>query len=157
MFASGLHKIALTSTTSSEPPTILTDLAVIEHLVALPTSDQPTIFRLAVTSPSAAFPLHPLISLPGRASVLDAMQVMSINGLSALGVLSGPGSVRGRQNPRRQSSGSSGSSSGALMFRSSSAGRQEFNVSPLVSPSKETMASPFENLGMEGLDLRRHC
>lgn len=128
--------------------------------MALPLSDQPTIFKLPVTSTSAAFPLHPLISLPGTASVLDAMQVMSINGLSALGVLSGPGSVGGRESARRQSSGSSGSSSGALMFRSSSSGRKELSAlqqqsaistSPLVSPSIEMLASPFDQLGMGGL------
>lgn len=36
-------------------------------------------------------PLHPLVSLPATSSVLDAMQVMSLNGLSALGVVTGNG------------------------------------------------------------------
>lgn len=148
LFASGLHKVALTSTsTPTEPPRVITDLSVIEHLASLPASDQPLIFQSPITSPSTAFPLHPLISLPGTASVLDAMQVMSINGLSALGVLSGAGLLRERSD-RRQSSGSSGSSSGGLVFRSSSS--TALSGSPLVSPVQE-MASPFDTMGMGDL------
>lgn len=145
VFASGLHKMALT-TTSTTPPRVLTDLAVIEHLVSLDGSSQPIIFKLPITSSAASFPLHPLISLSGTASVLDAMQVMSMNGLSALGVLSGPGSLRDAKASRRQSSsGSSSSSSGAIMFRSSSSGA--IITSPLVSPAQEMLNSPFDALG----------
>jgi CBS domain-containing protein len=146
LFASGLHRIALSR--PYEDPLVLTDVAVIEHLVSLKHDEQPPLFELAVTAPSAGFPLHPLISLPGTASVLDAMQVMSLNGLSGLGVLSGSGSSA---RARRESSGSSGSGSSSSGYvgwnvhrtMSSSA----LTASPAVSPAADLLANPFDMYG----------
>ncbi|KAK4686626.1 hypothetical protein P7C73_g3496, partial [Tremellales sp. Uapishka_1] len=110
LFASGVHRVAIIPTPSASPA-ILTSSALIEHLLSLPPTIMPSTFNLPVSSCSLNMPLHPLISLPGTASVLDAMQVMSFNGLSALGVLSGSGSSSSRDRVRRESSGSSNSSS----------------------------------------------
>lgn len=152
LFASGLHRIALTR--ADADPLVLADITVIEHLVSLKPAQQPPLFELAVTAPSAGFPLHPLISLPGTASVLDAMQVMSLNGLSGLGVLSGSGSGSSNSSrARRDSSGSSGSSNSGYVgggvgwnpvHRSVSS--SALTASPAVSPAADLlpMPNPFE-------------
>lgn len=64
-----------------DPPTILSDAALLAHLSRKP----PPLFRRQLSD--VDLPLHQLISLPHTATVLDAMQVMSINGLSAIGVV----------------------------------------------------------------------
>lgn len=138
LFASGLHRIAITSSGS---PQILTAAMLLEHLISLPPGLVPPSFSLAITSPALDLPLNPFISLSGTASVLDAMQVMSGQGMSALGVLSGAGSVSSRD--RRESSGSS----------SSSASREPLQPLPLtssptllptLSPGLEVMSSPLD-------------
>ena len=102
---------------------------LLEHLISLPADLIPPVFHLAVTSPSVDLPLHPLISLPGTASVLDAMQVMSAQGMSALGVLSGSGNAGGRS-----SRGSSGSSSGSGQMQLSQPSQSDLSSSPLLMP-----------------------
>lgn len=74
---------------SSNPPRILSDALLLAYLVRRP----PTLFRKALQEINV--PLHPLVSLPASSSVLDAMQVMSLNGLSALGVVTGTGEREG--------------------------------------------------------------
>jgi len=141
LFASGIHRIAITSLDSA--PLILTDAMLLEHLISLPPDLIPTNFNLAVTSSTLNLPLHPLISLPGTASVLDAMQVMSAQGLSALGVLSGSGS-----GSNRSSSSSSGSTSGSGVS-SKSPSEGHFSSSPLLmptlSPGLDVTAPPLDN------------
>lgn len=144
LFASGVHRIAVSArpdpsgSASPQPPRILTDLALLEHLVSLPAAAQPTILTLPVSSPAITFPLHPLVSLPGTASVLDAMQVMSLNGLSALGVLSGSGSARSR----RESSGSSASSTGSFVARRDSTSHLPVTSSPMLMPLSPSVEAP---------------
>ncbi|KAL1409685.1 hypothetical protein Q8F55_003681 [Vanrija albida] len=77
LFASGVHRVVITS----NPPTILGSSALLEYLTKQP----PPLLRLPLSE--VDLPLHPLVSLPTTASVLDAMQVMSLNGMSALGVI----------------------------------------------------------------------
>lgn len=103
LLASGLHRVAIAD--EGERPRVLDDTMILEHLV---TSTTPVMLNLAVSASELHLPLHPLISLPGTATVLDAMQVMSVHGLAALGVLSGPGSVSSRRDST--SSASSGNS-----------------------------------------------
>lgn len=57
--------------------------ALLAHLTRL----RPPLFQLCLAD--IDFPLHRLVSLPVNASVMDAMQVMSLNGLGALGVVTG--------------------------------------------------------------------
>lgn len=147
LFASGLHRVAISS--ASGPPRVLNDLTILEHLLALPAGKQPELLSKSAADPSLGMAMHPLISLPGTASILDAMQVLSLNGLSAIGVLSGPGSVRGRSG----SSGSSGSSNGSFS-RSGTSDRLSSFVSAggiagsprimAVSPSAE-IVSPLDS------------
>ncbi|KAL7424002.1 hypothetical protein Q5752_001587 [Cryptotrichosporon argae] len=105
LFSSGLHRVAILTS----PPTVLTSSALLTHLLALPPARTPALLSRSISASS--IPLHPLISLPGTASVLDAMQVMSLSGLNAVGVLSGPGGSRHRRgsSASRSSTGSSGS------------------------------------------------
>lgn len=62
---------------------ILTATALLAYLTRKP----PPMFRFPLSE--VDLPLHQLVSLPQTASVLDAMQVMSLNGLNALGVVTG--------------------------------------------------------------------
>lgn len=68
---------------SSEPPAILTATALLAYLTRKP----PPMLRMPLSE--VDLPLHQLVSLPANASVLDAMQVMSLSGLNALGVVTG--------------------------------------------------------------------
>ncbi|TXT06072.1 hypothetical protein VHUM_03545 [Vanrija humicola] len=77
LFASGVHRVVITS----DPPTILGSSGLLEYLTRQP----PSLLRLSLSE--VDLPLHPLVSLPATASVLDAMQVMSLNGMGALGVI----------------------------------------------------------------------
>lgn len=95
---------------------------VLEHLATLPCP--PAYFQRTFLSPSLNLPFHPLVSLSGSASVLDAMQVMSINGLSALGVLS-HGSSSSPFHHRRGGSASSGSSGSASTSINISIGKNQ--------------------------------
>lgn len=79
LFASGVHRVVITS----DPPRVLEASALLAYLTRKP----PPLFRLCFSE--VDLPLHPLVSLPSSASILDAMQVMSLNGLSALGVVTG--------------------------------------------------------------------
>jgi CBS domain-containing protein len=79
LFASGIHRVVI----SGETPQILTSTALLAHLTRKP----PPIFRMPLSE--VDLPLHQLVSLPQTATVLDAMQVLSLNGLSALGVTTG--------------------------------------------------------------------
>ncbi|BEJ18202.1 hypothetical protein CspHIS471_0704790 [Cutaneotrichosporon sp. HIS471] len=79
LFASGIHRVVITG----ETPQILTALALLAHLTRKP----PPIFRMPLGE--VDLPLHQLVSLPQTATVLDAMQVMSLNGLGAIGVTNG--------------------------------------------------------------------
>jgi len=141
LFASGLHRIAITS--PQLPPQILTDAILLEHLITLPNHLIPTDFSLAVTSPALDLPLHPFISLPGNASVLDAMQVMSAQGMSALGVLAGPGSASSWSS--RGSSGSStGSTSGPARSTSQDSLTASPQLMPRLSPGLDVIGSPLD-------------
>ncbi|WWD15935.1 hypothetical protein CI109_100359 [Kwoniella shandongensis] len=102
LFGSGVHRIAVTGFDS---PCILTHATLLHHLLSLPSDRVPAAFMLQVTAGSLGLPLRPLISLPGTASVLDAMQVMSVHGRRALGVLAGQSS-HSRRFRRSSSSGS---------------------------------------------------
>lgn len=79
LFASGVHRVVV----SSDPPRLLEASALLAHLTRLP----PPMFRLCLSEVDV--PLHRFVSLPINASVLDAMQVMSLNGLGAIGVVTG--------------------------------------------------------------------
>jgi len=147
LLASGVHRVILTT----EPPTILTASNVLEHLIATP----PQFFNQTFLSPSLDIPLNPLISLYAQGSILDAMQVMSLNNLSALGVL-------GESATRHRRSSSSSSSSRHVRVGSSSSfkppsrsGSQVFNISPSilpVSPGLE-LPSPFDSGGGELMSI----
>ena len=147
LLASGVHRVILTT----EPPTILTASNVLEHLIATP----PQFFNQTFLSPSLDIPLNPLISLYAQGSILDAMQVMSLNNLSALGVL-------GESVTRHRRSSSSSSSSRHVRVGSSSSfkppsrsGSQVFNISPSilpVSPGLE-LPSPFDSGGGELMSI----
>jgi CBS domain-containing protein len=134
-----------------EPPTILTASNVLEHLIMAP----PQFFNQTFLSSSLDIPLNPLISLYAQGSVLDAMQVMSLNNLSALGVL-------GESATRHRRTSSSSSSSRHVRVGSSSSfkppsrsGSQVFNISPSilpVSPGLE-LPSPFDSGGGELMSI----
>lgn len=79
LFASGIHRVVI----SGETPHILTASVLLAHLTRKP----PPLFRMPLSE--VDLPLHQLVSLPQTATVLDAMQVMSLDGLSALGVTTG--------------------------------------------------------------------
>jgi hypothetical protein len=145
LLASGIHRVVLSTT----PPQILTASNVLEHLVLKP----PQFFSQTFLSPNLDIPLNPLISLYSQGSVLDAMQVMSLNNLSALGVL-GESSIR-----HRRSSSSSSSSRHVRVGSSSSykqpsrSGSQIFS-SPLIGPITYSpgaeLPSPFDSGGIGG-------
>ena len=151
LFASGLHRIAVTSIDSV--PQILTDASLLEYLISLPSNLVPHSFSLAVTSPSLNLPLHPFLSLSGNASVLDAMQVMSTLGLSALGVLSGPGS-NASSHGHRESSGSNSSSNSGSVMPSTLSPPNPLTSSPLLipslSPGLDVTASPLDSVVSAG-------
>ena len=152
LFSSGLHRIAIAS--ASGHPRILSDKAVLDYITSLPIDVQPPILNLSVSSSCLSTPLHALISLPGTASVLDAMQIMSLRGLSALGVLSGSGSSA---RSRRESSGSSGSSSSnsnslsSLKRDTSGTALSNLTASPMMIP----LASPSlgEGQALDGVGV----
>ena len=77
LFASGIHRVAIDNR-------VLTDTMVLQHLITKHTLVD---FTLPVISPALRLSLHPVVSLPGTASVLDAMRAMNHQGLSALGIL----------------------------------------------------------------------
>ncbi|EIW69478.1 hypothetical protein TREMEDRAFT_62339 [Tremella mesenterica DSM 1558] len=131
LFASGLHRIAIVM--DKETPWILDDTMILKYLTS---SQTPSILNLPVSSSSLHLALQPLISLPGTASVLDAMQVMSLNGLAALGVLSGSGNG----NTRRDSFSSNPSSGG--ISRSSSI---SLSTSPMLVPASPEHLSPIDS------------
>jgi len=135
LFASGCHRIALTS---NDTPRILTSALLLEHLISLSPSLIPTALKSRIAN--SKLPLHALVSLPGSASVLDAMQVMSTEGLSALGVLSGTGRVR------RESSGSSSSQSGSNYGALTASPM----LIPLGSPAVNMDVSPLDSAGGSG-------
>ena len=160
-FASGIHRVLVLSS----PPRVLSASGVLEHLATLPSP--PIYFSRTFLSPTLHLPFHPLVSLSGTSSVLDAMQVMSLNGLSALGVLSqGSGSSYRHRRGGSASSGSSGSASTSLSNPAQTgsntttrgsgsfsshhrSGSQVFTHSPSLlatSPSIE-LPSPFDGLG----------
>ncbi|ORY23044.1 hypothetical protein BCR39DRAFT_365497 [Naematelia encephala] len=140
VFASGVHRVAVTDHNST--PRVLDDACLLGYLSALQPDQIPNTLNLTLSEVSFGLPLHPLVSLPSTASVLDAMQVMSLEGLSALGVLSGPGSSSSRH--RRTSSTSSGSSSGGLVAKSAS--QTALTASPLLLPNASPVVetNPFE-------------
>lgn len=156
LLASGIHRVLLTPTDSAVR--IVTASNVLEHLVA---SNPPEYFNQTFLSPSLDLPLHPLVSLTSGDSVLDAMQVMSLNNLSALGVIdqSITSITHGQTQGHRRSSSSSGSSanypgtrketrSGSSSFYKSPSSSQVFTVSPQILPSPGAeLPSPFDGSG----------
>ena len=125
---------------------------LLEHLISLPSHLVPSSFHLAVTSPSLDLPLHPFVSLPGTASVLNAMQVMSGQGMCALGVLSGPGSSSSRD--RHEGSGSSTGSASGSASSSKSPSQTILTASPLLAPSlspgMDVVSSPLDSVANTG-------
>ena len=91
LFASGVHRVAINDE-------ILTETALLQFLVSQHNIPD---LSLPIVHPSLGLALSAVVSLHGGASVLDAMQVMSLQGLGALGVTSGH---------NRSGSNSSGSS-----------------------------------------------
>jgi len=87
-FASGVHRVII----KTQPPRILEAATLLTHLTKLP----PPLFRLCLSE--IDLPLHRFVSLSMNASVLDAMQIMSLNGLSALGVVTGEPEREGEQS-----------------------------------------------------------
>lgn len=72
-----MHRVAI-------PPLVLTETSLLQYLL---TRHALSDFNLPVSHPSLGLSLSPVVSLPGSATVLDAMQVMSVQGLGALGVI----------------------------------------------------------------------
>jgi CBS domain-containing protein len=156
LLASGIHRVLLSLDDSGVR--ILTASNVLEHLVA---SHPPEFFDQTFLSPSLDLPLHPLVSLTGSDSVLDAMQVMSLNNLSALGVIdqSTTSVTYGQSQGHRRGSSSSGSStsftgirkearSGSSSFYKSPSSSQVFTISPQILPSPGAeLPSPFDGNG----------
>ena len=128
VFSSGIHRIAVSS--PSRTPSVLTDVMLLEYLLELPAHRIPSVFHLPVSSRILDLSLPPFISLPGSASVLDAMQVMDLHGLGAIGVLA---RHRGGAVSLRRRSGSSSSDSSAGSASTSSplfVGRASETLSP---------------------------
>ena len=76
IFASGVHRVAIDQT-------VLTETLLLQHIIAqhnLPDMSLP------ISHPALGLALSAVVCLYGAASVLDAMQVMSLRGLGALGV-----------------------------------------------------------------------
>ena len=131
IFASGVHRIALTHDGSPDLH-VLTDLALLQYLVRLPNPPSDLLFTVT----EAQTPLNPLICLPASASVLDAMQIMSLNGLTGLGVLSGAGLSRSRSRTSTNSQSPTSDSSSSSKGRASPMQAMP-TMSPVLMPVRE--------------------
>ncbi|OCF35475.1 hypothetical protein I316_03027 [Kwoniella heveanensis BCC8398] len=87
LFAKGVHWIAVTGPAADLR--VLSHTTLLRHLLSLPDDSCPAAFKAQLDSRALGLPLHSLISLESSATVLDAMQTMSICGVHALGVISG--------------------------------------------------------------------
>ncbi|WVQ98756.1 hypothetical protein IAU59_005887 [Kwoniella sp. CBS 9459] len=87
LFAKGVHRIAVTDHTVTEQLGVLSHTTLLRYLLSLPGNCVPAAFQGKLESRELGLSLHPLISLEATATVLDAMQTMSIHGLRALGVM----------------------------------------------------------------------
>ncbi|OCF41325.1 hypothetical protein I317_04897 [Kwoniella heveanensis CBS 569] len=87
LFAKGVHWIAVTGPAADLR--VLSHTTLLRHLLSLPDDSCPAAFKAQLDSRALGLPLHSLISLESSATVLDAMQTMSLCGVHALGVISG--------------------------------------------------------------------